>query len=122
MNLEAMVEELGLNSGDIELVCVNDNASNMKLGIKLTPGMAQYICDNHSLELAVGDTFHNVEGMMNVLKKTKALSKFTHQSNVAFEELKKESSKEDVPFRKLKNPPDTRWSGRYDNLNSVLHL
>ena len=33
MNLEAMVEELGLYSGDIELVCVNDNATNMKLGI-----------------------------------------------------------------------------------------
>ena len=27
-----------------------------------------------------------------------------------------------MPFRKLKNPPDTRQSGRYDNLVSVLHL
>ena len=47
---------------------------------------------------------------------------FTHQSNVALEELKKEASKEGVPFRKLKNPSDTRWSGRFDNMASVLHL
>eukprot|EP00092_Neocalanus_flemingeri_P050396 GFUD01058241.1.p1 GENE.GFUD01058241.1~~GFUD01058241.1.p1 ORF type:complete len:135 (+),score=38.28 GFUD01058241.1:406-810(+) len=97
-------------------------ASNMKLGIKLTPGMEQYLCDNHTLELAIGDTFKKVEGMMNVLKKTRGLAKFTHQSNVALDELKVEAAKEGIPFRKLKNPPDTRWSGRYDNLASVLHL
>ena len=122
LGLGNMIMELNLNSADIDLTCVNDNASNMKLGIKLTPGLEQYLCDTHTLELVVGDAFKNVEGMRNVLKKSRALAKFTHQSNVALEELKIEAAKEGVPFRKLKNPPDTRWSGRYDNLASVLHL
>ena len=122
LGLSDMILELNLNGDAIDLTCVNDNASNMKLGIKLTPGLDQYLCDNHTLELANGGAFKNVEGMANVCKKTKAMSKFTHQSNVALEELKREAAKEGIPFRKLKNPPDTRWSGRYDNLASVLHL
>ena len=122
LGLSDMIMELNLNDADIDLTCVNDNASNMKLGIKLTPGLEQYLCDNHTLELANGDTFKKVEGMSNMLKKSKGLSKFTHQSNVALEELKQEAAKQGIPFRKLKNPPDTRWSGRYDNLASVLHL
>ena len=122
LGLEEMIQELNLLNEGIDLVCVNDNASNMKLGIKLTPGLDQYLCDIHTVELCLGDTYKVVEGMTNVLKKSRALSKFTHQSNVALEELKKEAAKEGVPFRKLKNPPDTRWSGRYDNLVSVFHL
>ena len=101
-----MIMELNLNIAEIDLICVNDNASNIKLGIKITPGLLQYLCDNHTAELAIGDTFKSVIGMANVLKKIKGLAKFTHQSNVALEELKKEASKEGVPFRKLKNPPD----------------
>ena len=106
----------------MELYCVNDNAANQKLGVKLTPDLLQHLCENHTMELAVGDTFKNVDGMSNVLKKTKALAKLTHDSCKALEELKKEAKKEKVPFRKLKNPPNTRWSGRLDNLKSVLHL
>ena len=88
-----MIQELNLLNEGIDLVCVNDNASNMKLGIKLTPGLDQYLCDIHTVELCLGDTYKVVEGMSNVLKKSRALSKFTHQSNVALEELKKEAAK-----------------------------
>ena len=104
------------------LVCVNDNASNVKLGIKLNPGLDQYLCDINIVELCIGDTYCVVPNMSNVLKRSRGLSKFTHQSNVALEVLKKEVAKEGVPFRNLKNPSDTRWSGRYDNLVSVFHL
>jgi hypothetical protein len=122
LGLEEMIQELNLLNEGIDLVCVNDNASNMKLGIKLTPGLDQYLCDIHTIELCLGDTYKVVESFNNVLKKSRGMAKFTHQSNVALEELKKEAAKEGVPFRKLKNPPDTRWSGRYDNLVSVFHL
>ena len=74
-----MIQELNLLSEDIDLTCVNDNASIMKLGIKLTPGLEQYFCNIHTLELANGATFKNVEGMTNVLKKTKGLSTFTNR-------------------------------------------
>ena len=60
--------------------------------------------------------------MQAVLKKTKAMGKFTHQSTVANTELKKEAEKEGIKFIKIANPPNTWWSGRYTNLNSVLHL
>ena len=90
------------------LVCVNDNASNVILGIKLNPGLDQYLCDIHIVELCIGDTFCVVPNMSNVLKRSRGLSKFTHQSNVALEVLKKAVAKEGVPFRSLKNPFDTR--------------
>ena len=47
-----MIRELNLLSDDIVLTWVNDNASTMKLGIKLTPGLEQYFCDIHTIELA----------------------------------------------------------------------
>ena len=122
LGLDAMIEELGLDDGDWELFSVNDNASNMKLGIKLSMYLKQYLCDIHTLELAVKDTFKNVPGMKRVTKKCKAIGKFTHQSTVANSVLKKEAKKEKIKFKKVVNPPNTRWSGHHDNLASVLHL
>ena len=122
LGLDAMIESLGLDDGDWELFSVNDNASNMKLGIKLSLHLKQYLCDIHTLELAVKDTFKNVSGMDSVMKKCKAIGKFTHQSTVANEALKKEAKKENIKFKKVINPPNTRWSGHCANLESVLYL
>ena len=91
---------LDINAEDIDCVCVNDNAANQKLGVKLTPGLHQYLCDNHTLELAHGDTFKNVIGMTNVLNKTKGVGKFTHDSVKALEELKAEATKTQDSFQK----------------------
>ena len=57
------------------------------------------------MELAVGDTFKNVEGMYNVLKKTKALAKLTHDSVKVLEELKQEAKREKTFFQKTEKPP-----------------
>ena len=122
LGLDAMLEELELDSSLWELFVVNDNASNIKLGIKLTKHLKQYLCCIHTLELGVKDTFKKVVGMTSVLTKTKAIGKFTHQSTVASDELRREASKENIPFRKVANPPNTRWSGCHENLKSVLHL
>lgn len=84
--------------------------------------LTQYLCDIHTLELCVKDTFDNTPGMKMILKKTKKLAKFTHKSTVAARELKREAKKQDIPFRKIANPPNTRWSGRLKNLSSVQHL
>ena len=59
----------------------------MKLATKLTPGLEQYFCDINTHELSNGATFKNIEGMTNVLKKTKGVSSFTNWSNIALEEL-----------------------------------
>ena len=48
---------------------------------------------------------HILQVPPNVLKKTKAIAKLTHDSCKALEELKKEAKKDKVPFRKLKKKP-----------------
>ena len=37
-------------------------------------------------------------------------------------EFKNDAQKFNIPFRTIKNPPNTRWSGYYENLCSVLYL
>ena len=68
-----MVEELGLVGEQWELFAVNDNAANVKLGIKLSLHLNQYLCDIHTIELAVKDTFKNVPGVKILLKKNKSI-------------------------------------------------
>ena len=60
--------------------------------------------------------------MNKVVKKYKAIGKFTHQRTGASGMLKNEAIRENVIFRKVVNPPSTRWSGHFANLASVLHL
>ena len=123
LGLDAMVEELGLVGEQWELFAVNDNAANVKLGIKLSLHLNQYLCDIHTIELCVKDTFKNVPGVKILLKKTRALAKFVKKSpTLAEKELRKESEKEQVAYRKLANPPNTRWCGKLGNLASVQHL
>ena len=66
--------------------------------------------------------FKNVPGMKAVVKKTKAIGKYTHKSTEANKALKREAKKENINFRKFVIPPNTRWSGYHDNLASVLYL
>ena len=84
--------------------------------------LSQHLCDIHTLELCVKDTFENTPGMKTILKKTKKLAKFVHKSTVAARELKREAKKQNIPYRKIANPPNTRWSGRLKNLSSCQHL
>ena len=122
LGLDAMIDDLGLTGEQWDLFAINDNAANVKLGIRLSRHLMQYLCSIHTLELVVNDTFKNIRGMKAVLKRTKALGTFTHASTVATTNLKRECVKENVHFRKIANPPNTRWSGYHDNLSSVLHL
>ena len=68
-----MIEELGLDGFDLELVSVNDNSANMELGIKLSKYLKEYNCDIHTLELCVKDSFENTQGMNRTLKSAKLL-------------------------------------------------
>ena len=122
IGLDTMIEELGLDGSQWELFAVNDNAANVKLGIQMSSHLSQHLCDIHTLELCVKDTFENTLGMKTVLKKTKKLAKFVHKSTVAARELKREAKKQQIPYRKIANPPNTRWSGRLLNLSSCLRL
>ena len=94
-----------MENGQWELFAINDNAANVKLGIKMSMYLKQYLCDIHTLELSVKDTFKNTVGMDNVVKRCKAIGKFTHKGTVANGMLKKEAAKERVVFTKVVNPP-----------------
>ena len=67
--LDSMIEHLGLDNRTMELFCINDNASNMKLAIKKSNYLTQYLCDIHTLELVIKDAIKNTPGMADILKK-----------------------------------------------------
>ena len=118
-----MIEQLNLDTMDIEKFCVTDNAANMVKAIRESRYLERYPCDIHTLNLCVDNTFDQTDGMNNVNKKCKALSKLTHQStSVANEQLKTTCKRLGIKYKKLKNPNDTRWNSQYTNLESVLYL
>ena len=120
--LDGMIEELGIDSTAWELFSVNDNASNMKLGIKLSKYLNEYNCDIHTLELAVKDSFKNTVGMNDALKSAKSLAQFVNKSPLAQSNLKDECLKQNIHYKKIVNPPNTRWSGYQSTLASVCAL
>ena len=85
-----MIEQLGLDSQDMKLFCINDNAANMKLGIRLSRYLTEYNCDIPTFELVIKDAVTNTPSMVDVFKNTKAIAKFAIKSpSVALPELKK---------------------------------
>ena len=117
-----MIEELGLDDPNIDQWSTNDNAANMIKSIRESIYLQQYLCDIHTLQLGINDAFKDVDGMSNVLNKSKALAAFTHKSNVGLQNLKSACKAKGKAFKKLKNPGDTRWNGKYTNMESILYL
>ena len=120
--LDEMLEKFGLDNIDWDLFSVNDNASNMKLGIKLSKYLTEYNCDIHTLELALKDSFEGTPGIKNTLKRAKDLARYVTKSPNAQKDIKDECSKEKVHYKKIVNPPVTRWSGSYATFQSILYL
>ena len=123
LKLDRMLESLELTDPEVLKFCVNDNAGNMQKAIRESIYLEQYLCDNHTLQLVIRDTFKAVRGMEDLLKKTKELAKMTHQSSsVANQQLRNQCKQMDVKYIKLKNPVETRWNSQESNLSSVLNL
>ena len=122
VQLDEMIESLGLNDIDVDLYSINDNAANMKAAIRSSMYLLEYNCDIHTLQLGIVDTFKSVDGMKAVLDKSKQLATFTHKSPLAQGQLKKQANDDNLKFRKLKNPQETRWNSQHENMASVLHL
>ena len=104
------------------MYCVNDQARNMKLAVKLSKRLNQYLCNNHILQCAVRDSFGMTAGMDDALQTCKDLASLTHQSTVAAEFLESESDAQGINFRQLRQSVDTRWNSELDCMASVLHL
>ena len=123
--LDEMIESLEVDNPELKKYAVNDNAANAKAAIRLSSYLVQYLCDNHTLQLGVVDTFKsNIYGAKTteVLDKSKILSRLTHQSGPALRHLRAACSRLKVKFRKLKNPNETRWNSQHDCMKSTLRL
>ena len=95
----------------------------MQKAIRESLYMEQYLCDTHTLQLTIRDTFEAVQGMKKLLTKTKDLAKMTHQStSVANQQLQNQCKQMGVKYLKLKNPTETRWNSQEMNMGSVLNL
>ncbi|XP_065668088.1 uncharacterized protein LOC136088319 [Hydra vulgaris] len=119
--LDSFLEELNLPA-DLPIYCVNNQARNMKLAVKLSKRLDQYLCNNHILQCAVRDSFGMTAGMDDALQTCKDLASLTHQSTVAAELLESESDAQGINFRQLCQSVDTRWNSELDCMASVLHL
>ncbi|XP_065642468.1 uncharacterized protein LOC136074097 [Hydra vulgaris] len=74
----------------------------MKLAVKLSKRLDQYLCNNHILQCAVRDSFRMTAGMDDALQTCKDLASLTHQSTVAAELLESESDAQEINFRQLR--------------------
>lgn len=95
---------------------VTDNASNMKLAIRLG-GWRHWGCFAHSLNLA---TQNGLEEIREVVGKIKKIVKFFHKSNKAAIKLNETLEQMQIPPLKLKNDMPTRWNSTYEMISRVL--
>ena len=122
IELDKMIESLKLDINELERWCVNDNASNQKVAIRLCKYLEVYFCDLHTMQLAIRDSFKDVPGISKLLKKTKKIGKFSHRSTKAMDELKSKCEHLKMKFKKPKNPQKTRWNSQHDNMKSIKYL
>lgn len=121
VELDDMVDDLKFDP-TTDKVCVSDNASNMKVALRLSDHLREYFCRIHTIQLGIEDTFKNVPGMTAVLSKGKLIAKFCHQSTVAMDQLRDAAKKMGIDFRKPQNPNKTRWDSQFNTMVSILHL
>ena len=122
IKLDSMIEELKLDDESIIKYSVNDNAANQKKAIRDSKYLIEYNCDLHTAQLAINDSFKDVDGMKNVLDKTKAIAKFANQSTTANDDIKAECRVKGLSYRKPKNSQETRWNSSYSCMDSIFYL
>ena len=106
---------------EIPIYAVNDNAANVKLAISMS-SMNEYLCCNHTLQLAIGDTFKNVPGMQSAVDICKKVASYVHKSTLANEILENKCVEMNITYKKLIQSVATRWNSELDCMKSVLHL
>ena len=106
---------------EIPIYAVNDNAANAKLAISLS-SMLEYLCNNHTLQLAIGDTFKAAPGMQSAVNICKKIATFVHKSTTAEEMLEAKCIEIGCNYKKLVQSVETRWNSEYDCIISVINL
>ena len=86
----------------------------MHKGIRDSRYLVQYTYEIHKLENCIEDALKNTTAMV-VIKNSKKLAKLSLKT----QQLKFPCDYCIIPFKKLVNPPNTRWSGYLKNLQGV---
>ena len=89
----------------------------MQKGIRESEYLEEYLCDNHTLQLAIRDTFDKVEGMQRLLKKCKDLAKMTHQTSSS-RLVEKQGNSFKLPHKR-KNAKNIRCPSAEKVLNQI---
>ena len=118
--LEDMVETFPLEYDRLKLYCVTDNAANIKLAVRKA-NMINIPCNNHTLQLAIEDTFSDCDGMNDVLQKCKNIASMMHKSAKTEKLLAKYCDKNNHKCKKIHQQNDTRWNSSYENMSDVLY-
>ena len=126
LSLDGMIEELGLDVTNILKVAINDNASNCKLAIKLSDYLVQYLCQIHTLQLGVGDTFKSTyvggANMDEVIKTGRSLANHLVKSGPDSLALKESCNEMKIKYTTVKNPNKTRWNSVHTMLKSIIKV
>ena len=108
LGLDMMIRRIGLaNKPNLKLYSVNDNASNYHVAIRESEYLEEFNCCIHTVQLAVKDTFAEIEGMRRVLEKSKKIAKYAKKSTVGRSELKNAVTRRNLPWIVPKNPCST---------------
>ena len=86
------------------------------------PLKQQIHCKIHWLELNLKDALKATLSMTTVLTKSKKIDKLINKSTVAAQKIKEACKIKNLSYRKMLNPPNTRWHGFFQTLQSVLYL
>ena len=99
---------------------ITDNAANIKRGVS-DSGFYNQGCFLHTLQLVVNKAVLKQEGVVNIIKKCRALVAHFHRSTLASIELKQMSISKLEGGRKLILDVVTRWNSTYLMLQSCLN-
>jgi hypothetical protein len=107
----------------VAIYATSDNASNAICAMENSNYVNEHFrCVCHTMQLCIHDTFQNIDGMQNAVKKCQKISAHTHHSPLACQSLKNECKKLSVPFKKLITVCATRLNSELMNMKSVLEV
>ena len=120
MELTEMFSELELLGPKPKKYLETDNASNMKLAVRLTCDVNDIRCSNHLLELVLKDALDGF--LVELIEKCQKPAVKVRKSPKLREELKETCRKTSINFITPKAACATRWNSRGANLDSMVKL
>jgi hypothetical protein len=104
----------------VSIYATSDNFSNVICTIENSNHVNEHFCCvYHTMQLCIHDTFQNIDGMQNAVKKCQKIAAHTHHSPLACQSLKNECKKLSILFKKLITMSATRWNSELMNMGSL---